>query len=160
MRICFVETMRGWMRAGQGPDFPVSFELRALHLQHGRFEVRGLLSAPPLTRETPTRGTLDLGLRALAYHLQFTGADGRDFTLEAVKRPSLLAPLRSMTRMQASIRDDGGVVVASGSMRFATGDLPAFLASWFPSERRPHRELDARRRKVERLAMSRAGEAP
>jgi hypothetical protein len=154
MNLSFVETMRGTMRDERGLEFAVSFELRAIHERGGRFEARGLIEAPPLAREAPARGTLDLGLRALVYHLVFSDTEGRRLTLDAVKRPTLRAPLRSMTKMPATIRDDAGILVAAGEMFFATRDLPRFLASWIPVQTLAHRQLDARRRQIERRALS------
>jgi hypothetical protein len=153
MMLSFVETMRGWMRGEEIPTIPVSFELVALHARRGLFETRGLLSAPPIAIEAPARGTLELGLRALVYHLEFTAADGRRLWLDAVKRPAARSPLRSMTKMNAEIHDAAGIVVASGEMRFAIRDLPGFALSWLPIVKRAHRALDARRRHVERRLL-------
>jgi len=157
MTLSFVEAMRGWLRAGTGPDIPVSFEIHAVQRGRGRFEVKGVIAAPPLTRETPARGTLELGLRAIAYHLEFTSTDGRALTLDATKHPTLLSPLRSMTAMHAIVRDAEGTAVASGEMRFNTRDLPGFLRSWVPALGNAHRELDARRRQIERRTLARDG---
>ena len=154
MNLSFVEAMRGWIRGESGSEFPISFEVRAVQQRGRHFAIRGLLSAPPLTRETPTEGTLQLGPTTLVYHLDFTAADGRRLALDAVKHPSVLAPLRSMTRMQATVRDEAGLLVASGEMRFALRDMPAFVTSWLPVIGGGHRELDARRRQVERLALA------
>jgi len=154
MPISFVETMRGWLRGADGPEIPVSFELVAVNRRRGRFDVRGLVSAPPLAYEAPARGTLDLGLGSLAYHLEFEGRDGTKLHLDATKHPTVLAPLRSMTRMQAEIHDGAGGLVASGEMRFALRDLPAFLATWLPGARHAHHHLDSRRRGAERRALT------
>jgi hypothetical protein len=155
MTLSFVEAMRGWLQ-GAGSELPVSFELRAIHRSGRRFDVQGVLAAPPLAQETMTRGTLDLGPGELTYHLTFDARDGRRLTLDAVKHPSLRAPHRSMTRMHTEIRDAEGAVLASGEMRFATRDLPRFLSSWVPQlfGSKAHRELDTRRRQIERRLLS------
>ncbi len=154
MPLSFVETMRGWLRGDGRPEFPVSFELVARNARRGRFEVRGLVTAPPLAPETPARGTLSIGIGSIAYHLEFVGEGQQRLCLDATKHPTLLAPLRSMTRMHATITDDSGRVVASGEMRFEVRDLPAFLASWAPATRRGRDQLDTRRRHLERHALS------
>ena len=154
--ISFVEAMRGWLRSADGDELPVSFELVALRMHHARFEVRGVIAAPPLVRETPARGTLELGLSRLAYHLDFVGADGQPLHLDAVKHPSLRSPVLSMTRMQARILDASGTTVASGEMRFALEDLPDFVLSWLPGSQSRHgqRQLETRRRGLERRALT------
>lgn len=158
MLLSFVETMRGWLRSDGGPEFPVSFELVALSTHRGRFSVRGLLAAPPLAPETPARGTLEMGLGRIAYHLEFVGEGGRRLVLDATKHPTLLAPLRSMTRMLATIKDESGRVVASGEMRFEVRDLPAFIASWLTAAQAGRRQLETRRRHLERRALSEPAE--
>jgi hypothetical protein len=156
MTLSFVEAMRGWLRPADGPELPVSFELRAVQRRPGRglFDVRGVIASPPLARETPARGTLEIGVRALTYHLEFVATDGRLLTLDAVKHPTLRAPVRSMTRMRAVVGDTRGATIASGEMRFAVRDLPGFVASWLTPSSLAHRELDTRRRGIERRALS------
>jgi hypothetical protein len=153
MALSFVETMRGWLRGKDGKEFPVSFELVATGVRRGHFEVRGLLAAPPLAAESPARGTLEMGIGSIAYHLEFTSG-GQHLRLDATKHPTLLAPLRSMTRMIATITDESGNAIASGEMRFELTDLPVFLASWLPVSRKGRRVLDTRRRSVERQLLS------
>jgi hypothetical protein len=153
MPLSFVETMRGWMRGDGMPDFPVSFELAAINVRRGHFEVRGLVAAPPFAAETPARGTLKMGLGSIAYHLEFA-RDGKRYCLDATKHPTVLAPLRSMTRMNATIADEAGRVVASGEMRFEARDLAAFVASWLPTSKEARHRLDTRRRSIERRALN------
>jgi hypothetical protein len=154
MPLSFVETMRGWMRDERGLDFPISFELAALRVERGRFEVRGLIAAPPLATEAPGRGTLEIGVGSIAYHLEFLSSTGQRLSLDATKHPSLLAPIRSMTRMTATITEDSGRSVASGEMTFQLADLPAFAASWLPGIRSARLALDGRRRQLERLVLA------
>jgi hypothetical protein len=154
LTISFVEAMRGWLRRPDGFELPISFEVSAVGIRPGHFEIRGLLAAPPLVREAPARGTLEMSLSLIAYHLDFTGDDGQSLHLDAAKHPSILAPLKSMTEMEARVTDDGGRVLASGEMRFATRDLPGFLASWLPGRRQARRQLDTRRRGLERRALA------
>ncbi len=131
MAIAFAETMRGWLRAPEGEQ-PISFELRASGGAGGRFALAGRLSFPPFALDAPARGELAISPRRLAYALAFAGDDGRRYRLLAEKRPSLLAPVRSMTSMWAVVRELDGPAVAEGEMRFDLRDLPAFLASWLP----------------------------
>ena len=59
-----------------------------------------------------------------------------------------------MTRMNATIADEAGRVVASGEMRFDVRDLVGFVASWLPVAKKGRHHLDTRRRSIERLALS------
>jgi len=154
MGISFVEAMRGWLRDGSGAEHPVSFEVVAQRRAGGLFEIRGLLSAPPLARDVPARGTLEMAIGKIAYHLEFVGADGRPLILEAQKHPTIFAPLKSMTQMHATVRDEKGTIVAEGEMRFALSDLVPFAASWLPGQRDSQKQLEARRRHVERLLLA------
>jgi hypothetical protein len=160
LSVSFAETMRGWLRADDGPELPVSFEVVAQRERAGRFTLRGLIAAPPLVPETPARGTLEMSLGRIAYHLTFVGAGGRPLVLDATKHPSVLAPLRTMTCMLATIRDPSGNVVASGEMRFDVRDLPEFALSWLCPLQRGRRELDTRRRHLERLGLSEGNVPP
>ena len=154
MTISFVEAMRGWLRDGSGQEHPVSFEVLAQRRAGGLFEIRGLLSAPPLARDVPAHGTLEMGIGFIAYHLEFNGADGTPLTLEAMKHPTIFSPLKSMTQMQATVRDAKGATLAEGEMRFALSDLLPFAASWLPGQRDSQKQLEARRRHVERLLLA------
>jgi hypothetical protein len=153
MPLSFIETMRGWLRGADGGEFPISFEVGARGVRAGRFELRGLLAAPPLTPETSAKGTLEMRLGSIAYHLDFVGEGQKRLHLDATKYPSLRAPLRSMTRMHTTIRDEAGRTVASGEMRFSLGDLLPFAASWLPWQEHGRRRLDASRRHLERRAL-------
>jgi hypothetical protein len=158
MDIEFVETMRGWLKtASGGAEHPISFEVHAQG-SNGRFQLRGLISAPPLALESVASGTLTMRplplIRSIAYHLQFPGQDGQRYTLEAEKRPTPLAPIRSMTEMPATVRDPSGAIVAEGMMFFDLRDLPSFAASWLPIRRTAQRLLDTRRRALERRLLS------
>lgn len=155
MPISFVEAMRGWLRV-DGAEHPISFEVHALGQGGGKFELRGLLSAPPLGVDRPARGTLVIAplRRSLAYDLEFTSSEGARYALKAEKHPSLLAPLQSMTCMLATVRDANGTLVGEGEMRFDLRDLAPFAASWLPLPRTAQRQLDARRRQIERRLLA------
>lgn len=157
MILSFVETMRGWLSTRDG-ERPVSFEVRAAGQGGGHFELRGLISAPPFAVDRPVHGSLVIAplKRSIAYALEFTGDDGRRYALEAEKHPSLLAPLTSMTAMQAILRDGGGTELARGEMRFDLRDLAPFALSWLPFPRLAQKQLDAKRRQIERSLLAEA----
>lgn len=155
MKISFVETMRGTLRDLQGTDQPISFDVGASALGGGRFELKGLVSAPPWAPQAPAEGTLVMSLfePAMTYQLRFTATDGALLTLDAQKHPTPLAPVRSMTEMETTLRDAGGQLLANGRMFFDLADLVPFLRSWLPLSRSQRRNLDVRRRAVARQLL-------
>ena len=151
----FVETMRGWLKSGEG-EHPISFQVHAAGTGGGRFELTGVIHAPPLAVERPARGELEISARkrSISYRLSFLGEDGRAYSLSAVKHVSLRAPVRSMTRMATVIHDAEGRPVAEGEMRFDLRDLGAFARSWLPVVGDERRRLDARRRQLDRQLLA------
>lgn len=155
MNVGFVETMRGTLTTRDGKESPVEFEVHA-HADHlrqflkdGRTQLKGIMRAPPYGVETAATGTLTIDLpRSLVYAVKFKG-----YVLEGKKTPSVLSPLKSMTVMDVVLKTDGGEEVARGQMTFAIRELPGFLLSWLPFNRRPQLNLDVRRRLIERQAM-------
>ena len=160
MDVSFVETMRGTLQTSAGVvsvvEFDVVAEARSLSrfLLDGRSELRGLLRAPAWTDETPARGSLRISPLALEYRVEFKGRDGQTYLLEGLKHPSLLKPVSSMTQMRTVLRSASGATVAEGAMHFDLRELVPFVASWLPVGRWAQRSLDAKRRAVERLALT------
>lgn len=152
MAISFVETMSGAVRDEEGKEHPISFDVSASGRGAGHFELKGIINAPPWAPETSVEGTLTMSVLrpSIAYHLDFTARDGRRLSLDAEKTPSVFKPVTSMTFMPALLKDSGGRVVARGEMRFDLKDLVHFLASWLPGTRTQQRQLDVRRRAVDR----------
>lgn len=167
MRVSFVEAMQGVLRDRDGREAPISFEIEAAaprlggFLLDGRTEVLGVVHASPFAEEASLRGTLEISPWAgtIAYRLRFPGVGG-ELTLSGEKRPTPRGPLRSMTRMDVSLRGPGGELLAEGVMRFELGDLRAFLVSWLPWSRGAQRRLGARRRAVERRTLDGPRPAP
>lgn len=153
MEIAFVESMRGLVTPPTGPARPVAFHVRAAGGAGGRFTLRGVVHAAPWVDEATCEGTLALSLRALAYDVHFLGADGRRLRLHGEKHPRLRAPVRSMTVLPVTLRDEAGAALARGEVTFDLLDLPRFLASWLPLQTRAHRQLAARRVAVARAAL-------
>ncbi len=155
MQLSFVETMEGTVRDRAGVRTPLRFEVSAHGGAGGRFALRGLAWALPWGAEVPAHGTLAIDARArtITYALRLALPGGDALTLDAQKRVSLRAPLRSMTRMPVTLRDAEGVVRAEGELGFALRTLPRFLASWLPVARVQQRVLDVRRRAVAREAL-------
>jgi len=155
MPIAFVETMRGTLRDERGVESRVDFHVRASGGARGHFELSGVVHAGPWTEETTAHGTLVISAlpASIAYDVRFRADDGRALRLHGAKRPSLLAPVRSMTVLDVALSDEASRALAHGTMRFDLMELPAFLASWLPLPTRPHRQLDARRVAVARREL-------
>ena len=161
MKIGFVETMRGTLKANDGSESNVEFEVHA-HAEHlrqflkdGQTQLNGILRAAPYAMEVPATGALTIDLpRSLTYLVTFQSG-GVGYRLEGKKTPRLLSPLRSMTWMEVVLKTDAGEELARGQMTFALRELGGFLASWLPFNAAPRVSLDVRRRLLERQAMSR-----
>ncbi len=161
MQLSFVETMGGTVRDGQGVQRALSFEVSARGGAGGRFALRGLASAPPWAGRVPAHGTLTIDplARTVTYALRLDAPGGEALTLDAQKRFSLRAPLRSMTQMPVTLRDASGAVLAEGALSFSLHTLPRFLASWVSPSRAQQHELDVRRRAIARVMLG-AGARP
>jgi hypothetical protein len=156
MPIAFVETMRGTLRDERGAERPVDFHVRASGGAGGHFALSGVVHAAPWVDETVATGTLVISVlpASIAYDVQFRAKDGRALRLHGAKKPSLLAPVRSMTVLDVTLSAGEGLALAQGTMRFDLMDLPGFLASWLPMQTKPHRQLDARRVAVARRELT------
>lgn len=160
MNVGFVETMRGTLKANDGSESKVEFEVHA-HADHlrkflkdGQTTLRGIIRAAPYAAEVPATGELTIDLpRSLTYLVTFE-SEGQSYRLEGKKTPSLLSPLRSMTWMEVVLKTGAGEELARGQMTFALRELGGFLASWLPFNPRPRVTLDVRRRRLEREGMS------
>lgn len=102
-------------------------------------EVDGSVALDGVATAAPVRGTLTVdpfGAGEVRYELAFVGDDDGSWRLEGAKSLDWRRPLRSWTELPVTLlRDDpggapatGAAVVAHGSLRFALGDLPGFLA--------------------------------
>jgi hypothetical protein len=150
MKISFVETMRGTLRDADGVEHAVEFRVNASGAG-GEFTLRGRITLPPWVEGGAAEGTLTMSIvpPLLAYRLSF----GDGLTLEADKHPTPLSPLRSMTFMNAIVRDKTQKTIAEGPMRFDIRELPQFLASWLPFGHRQQRALDADLREAARKEL-------
>jgi hypothetical protein len=161
MDISFVETMRGKVVDAGGVESPIEFEVKARApslwtlLRTGRTELSGVVRAPLVCEEAVGRGELVISPTQILYRVHFEGPDGRAYELEGQKRPRLLAPLGTMTRMEVVLRTAEGWVVGLGTMHFDLREVAGFAWSWLPFGRRAQRALDARRRMVERRQLDR-----
>ena len=105
MKVGFVETMRGTLKANDGSESKVEFEVHA-HAEHlrkflkdGQTQLKGIMRAAPYAAEAPAMGELTIDLpRSLTYLVTFE-ANNVKYRLEGKKTPSLLSPIRSMTVM-------------------------------------------------------------
>jgi hypothetical protein len=154
MPLSFVETMSGTLHDETGRPYPLSFQVQAASLGKGRFELTGVITAPPWAPQAEARGTLEFGLGrpSITYALRFTTQTGETLTLEAQKRPKLFSPVRTMRLMPATLREANGRILAHGELSFALSTLPTFLASWLPLHKPQQTRLDVRRRAVARQA--------
>ncbi len=157
MDISFVETMRGSLKDAQGVEHPIEFHIRSDGDTTGRCRVHGLITVPPWAEGGEVDGTLTISAvpASISYRLRF----GEGLTLDADKHPTLLAPLRSMTSMHAVVRDAEQRTLAEGPMRFNLRQLPEFLASWLPFDRRQQRALQSELRAAARRRLSGLGGA-
>ncbi|MBN1944942.1 MAG: NAD(P)-dependent oxidoreductase [Bradymonadales bacterium] len=83
--------------------------------------IDGVLTVEGLAHQVPIEGTLELSLlsrRKLLYQFVFTGDDGQQYRFEGSKRFSLRQPVYSLTRIQFSIVDRHGRIVARGEARW------------------------------------------
>ena len=155
MRLSFVETMRGTVRDTQGEASSIAFDVSATGASDGHFALRGLAKAPRWTREAAAQGTLTIAPRerTITYVLRFASDSGEALVLEAQKRFSFLAPLRSMTLMPVTLSGPTGQVLARGEMSFDLRELVPFVASWLPLARVQQTRLDVRRRALARAQL-------
>ena len=83
MNVGFVETMRGTLKANDGSDSHVEFEVHA-HADHlrkflkdGHTRLRGIMRAAPFAVEVPATGELTIDIpRSLTYLVTFEGPNG------------------------------------------------------------------------------------
>lgn len=155
MRLSFVETMRGTVEDTKGDTHPLSFDVSAVGGADGHFVLRGLAKALPWTREATAQGTLTIAPRerTITYLLRFASDAGDSLVLDAQKRFSFLAPLRSMTLMPVTVSNAAGEVLARGNMSFDLRELVPFVASWLPVVKLQEKRLDVRRRAVARALL-------
>lgn len=156
MRLSFVETMRGTVRDVHGDVHSIAFDVNAVgNSRDGHFTLRGLAHAPNWAREAAAHGTLTIAPRerTITYAVGFRSDAGDELLLDAQKRFSFLAPLRSMTLMPVTLRDASGEVIARGDMAFDLREFVPFLASWLPLVKTQQKRLDVRRRAVVRALL-------
>lgn len=138
--VSFFETMRGELVGDDGRAHAAEFEVKAeasrlsAFLRRGETRISGVIHAPPWATRAPLSGTLRIAPRArrIAYDFSFRGDAGAALRFVGRKDLSAAQPVRSMTELRGELRDERGTV-ARGALRFAVGELPAFLASFFPA---------------------------
>jgi hypothetical protein len=137
MRIEFRETMGGLLREPGGEERRVDFQVVAKSEGRGFFTLEGIGHAAPWADECPAQGSLVIGpfLRFIRYTVRLSAPGGKTYVLYGEKLPTLFKPLTSMTDMPTRLEDEGGKVLAEGSLAFALTDLPDFLSSWLPLPR-------------------------
>ena len=155
MRLSFVETMRGTVRDAHGDVHSFAFDVSAMGNSDGHFALRGLARAPHWAREAAAHGTLIIAPRerTITYAVRFRSDAGDELVLDAQKRFSFLAPVRSMTLMPVTLRAASGEVIARGDMTFDLRELVPFVASWLPLVKTQQKRLDVRRRAVARALL-------
>jgi hypothetical protein len=135
-RTTFQEVMAGTVRL-DGDERPMRLELGVDLPEVFRpwgdtsGALRGRVEVPGWADDRSARGTLrvaPIAARRIRYRLDFTAGDGRAMHLDGWKSISYRRPLRSMTRLPATITDDSGAVVGEARLRFdVRHDLAAFL---------------------------------
>jgi hypothetical protein len=153
-RTTFHEVMAGTVRLGghDGDERPMRLELGADLPEVFRpwgdtsGTLRGRVEVPGWADDRRALGTLrvaPIAARRIRYRLDFTDAGGRALHLDGWKSISYRRPLRSMTRLPATITDDAGRVVGEARLRFdARHDLAAFLLGFRLRGEEPTEALD------------------
>ncbi len=138
MALSFFETMRGELVDREGMSHKVDFDIKAdaahtrRFLRTGRSHISGVVRAHPWADDAALDGMLHISpvrRRTIEYRFRFRDDQERDYHFLGRKTLRLMRPLRSMTRMRATLRRQGELV-AEGSMLFDLKDLPAFVAGW------------------------------
>ena len=139
--VSFFEVMRGDLRDRWGRLRPARFEIKAeassvsRFASAGRARISGIVEAKPWAEAAPLHGEVAISLlrrRTIEYRLDFIGDDEAPHELTGCKHLSLLRPVASFTRMNATLKR-AGVEVAAGELRFDVNAVPAFFGSWWPS---------------------------
>jgi len=145
MGLQFAETMSGTVEwdAEPGTRHPFRFDITAHadsirdHLKTGRAQLRGTLSAPPVTADADAEGTIvirPLGKRIIRYELAFTGDDGKRYLMVGQKDIRLLSLIRTFTTLPAQILDEHHRQVGTCLSYFdLRKDWWTFLRSWRPA---------------------------
>lgn len=138
----FEETMSGtYMPADEpGVSRPMSFSIQVRadsvvgYLRDHLTTIVGILQAPGLAESAPVEGTMTIApvaQKLIRYELSFTGDDGKPYYLRGQKNIVLGDLRRTMTELPVDIRDSGGALFATGTLRFdMRSDWKQFLSSW------------------------------
>jgi hypothetical protein len=140
-RTTFRETMAGTIKlAEQAEPVPLRMRLQVDLpgiLLPGSDVVAGLtgeVTATGLAEDPAATGTMRIApihARVIHYRCDFTALDGRRLHLDGHKSIDFAHPVRSMTTLPATVRDDKGVTVGEADLLFdARRDLGRFLASF------------------------------
>ena len=140
MGFAFDETMAGTLELTKEPGAPRPLKFRA-HVTApwigGKCTLSGHIEAAPIAKDAPFEGRMLLRPflgRVIRYEMEFTGDDGRRYTLVGQKDIKFLDLARSWTTLPAEIKDDRGVVVATCETRFdAAREILAFVSSFRPA---------------------------
>ncbi|MCA9540315.1 MAG: GMC family oxidoreductase N-terminal domain-containing protein, partial [Myxococcales bacterium] len=152
MGVSFFETMRGTLRAKDGPEQPVEFEIKAeashlpRFLRDGTARLSGLIEAPPFVTRAAIDGRIRISIlreRIIAYVMSFHDDNDRPCTLEGTKHLTPWHPFVSSSEMDVTLRREG-IELAQGHMAFDFRTLIPFLRSWTPMS--SIRRLDAGQR--------------
>jgi hypothetical protein len=140
MGFAFDETMAGTLELKKEPGVSHPLTFRA-HVKApwigGKCTMTGHIEAAPIAKDAPFEGRMlmrpFLG-RVIRYELEFTGDDGRRYTLAGQKDIRLSDLARTWTTLPAEISDDRGTVVATCETRFDVArETLAFLSSFRPA---------------------------
>jgi hypothetical protein len=137
-RTTFTEVMEGTIRlAGEDRDRPIVLDLAAdlPGVLRPWGDVEGDLIGRvvvPGWADATAQGRLrvaPVAARRIRYTLDFTADDGRRLRLDGWKSTTPRRPVRSMTRLPATVTDADGTVVGEARLHFALlRDLAGFLA--------------------------------
>lgn len=153
----FTETMSGtWQRSGSEEMLPMTFtvrvetsgRMRAFGTVAGKLD--GTISVEGLASDAVAKGSIEMSPiehRRIRYLLDFDGHDGRAYHFDGWKSIDWLHARKSWTTLPGTITDASGDVVGVATLYFAVGDLPKFLTSMRPAQRRVSRGSELERRR-------------
>jgi hypothetical protein len=138
----FSETMEGTVEwsAEPGVKRPFKFEITAHadsareHLRSGLVEVRGVITAPPLTDGADCSGTMlirPIGQKIIRYELSFVGDNGTHYEVVGQKDIKFRKLAHSWTHLPLDVLDDQHRRIGVAATRFdVKRDLVGFLRSF------------------------------
>lgn len=138
----FSETMEGTVEWSSEPGVkrPFKFEITAHaestreHLKDGMVDVRGVITAPPLTVGADCSGSMmirPIGQKIIRYELSFVADDGKTYEVVGQKDIKYRSLVHSWTHLPLDVLDEQHRRVGVAATRFdVRRDMIGFLRSF------------------------------